>query len=96
MALVVVGSSAMTVYLWHFTALALVALGALALDLPLADVGSVGWWLAKPIWILTSALVLAGLIRAFRRFEAPWRCPTASRPAPSSWPASSSSLPPFV
>lgn len=71
--LVVVGSSAMTVYLWHFTALALVALGALALDLPLAGVGSPGWWLAKPLWILTSAIVLAGFIRVFRRFEAPWQ-----------------------
>jgi hypothetical protein len=73
--LVVVGSSAMTVYLWHFTALVIVALGALALDLPLAEVGADGWWLAKPVWIVASAAVLAGLIRIFRRFETPWVLP---------------------
>lgn len=73
--LLVVGSSAMTVYLWHFTALVVVALGALALDLPLAEVGSGSWWLAKPLWILAAAAVLAGLIRVFRRFEAPWVLP---------------------
>ncbi len=73
--LFVVGSSAMTVYLWHFTALVVIALGALALDLPLAEVGSNGWWLAKPAWILASAVVLAGLIRVVRRFEAPWPPP---------------------
>ncbi len=73
--LIVVGSSAMTVYLWHFTALAIVALGTLALELPLAEVGGDGWWLAKPVWIVTSAAVLAGLIGIFRRFEAPWVLP---------------------
>jgi fucose 4-O-acetylase-like acetyltransferase len=79
-ALVVVGSSAMTVYLWHFTALVIVALAALSLDLPLAAVGGDGWWLAKPVWIVASAAVLAGLIRTFRRFEAPWVLPAALAP----------------
>ncbi|MFA9565360.1 MAG: acyltransferase [Acidimicrobiales bacterium] len=73
--LLVVGSSAMTVYLWHFTALVIVAVGALALGLPLAEVGGTAWWLAKPLWILASGVVLAGLIRVFRSFEAPWPLP---------------------
>jgi hypothetical protein len=73
--LFVVGSSAMTVYLWHFTALVIVALGALVADLPLAEVGITAWWAVKPLWILASGVVLAGLIRVFRRFEAPGRLP---------------------
>ena len=88
--LLVVGSAAMTVCLWHFTALVVVALGGLALGRALPEVGSDAWWLAKPLWILASGVVLAGLIRAFGRFETPGVLPapvTAGRA--SDWGCSS-------
>jgi hypothetical protein len=33
----------------------------------------VGWWLERPLWIAASALILAGLVRIFARFEHPKR-----------------------
>ncbi len=77
--LLVVGSAAMTVYLWHFTALILVAAVVAVLGAPLAPVGALGWWVAKPLWMLAAGGLLAGMIRLLRGYEAPWRhLPAAS------------------
>lgn len=64
----------LTVFLWHVTALLLAVL-ALAGVLPRPQPGSGEWWLMRIAWILVSAVVLAGLVAAFARFEAGARPP---------------------
>jgi hypothetical protein len=77
--------NAMTVLLWHFTALALAALVVLPLGvLPEPADGSAAWWALR--WATVAALVpvLIGLVAVFGRFErTPNRPPTATRPEPS-------------
>lgn len=64
------GSVALTVFLWHMTALIAVA----------AVLHPVGfwpqfrridgtWWALRPVWMVVCALALAGLVVLFRRFE---------------------------
>lgn len=73
---VVVAASgvAMTAFLWHLTAITAVS-GALLLSggpfFP--AVGSVAWWLLRLVFLLLVAVVLAGLVALFRRFERPRR-----------------------
>ncbi|RJL24480.1 acyltransferase family protein [Bailinhaonella thermotolerans] len=64
----------MTIYLWHMTALVLVAAVAvvgIGLVTP-APFGAV-WWADLPVWLGVLALVLGVLLRAFARFENPPR-----------------------
>lgn len=52
---------AMTVYLWHMTAMVGLASAAWGLGvLPDATVGSARWWAVKPVWIALSAIVVVG------------------------------------
>lgn len=62
---------AMTVFCWHMTALVGFLLAYEAAGWSLADQPTGGWWLSRPIWIVGPALVLAGLLAVFARFELP-------------------------
>jgi hypothetical protein len=69
-AVVTANGVAMTVYVWHMTALVLVAAIALPAGvLPQPHVGSPTWWAIKPVWLvlLTAALLL--LVTVFARVE---------------------------
>ncbi|MFK0040372.1 acyltransferase [Paenarthrobacter sp. NPDC090517] len=74
----VVGSKAMTIYLWHMPVM--VGLAGLLLVVPvhLPVPGSADWWLGRPLWLLAVACLLLPLVRALGRFE---QVKAASRPA---------------
>jgi hypothetical protein len=65
-----VGPRCMTVYLWHMSAMIIVA-GVTVVGFGYATpaAGSLGWLIATPLWIGALALVLRGLLVAFGRFE---------------------------
>ena len=61
---------AMTLFLWHITAMALVAVAVLPTGLlPQPAVGSGAWWAMRPAWIALSAIALVPLVVAFLRVE---------------------------
>lgn len=72
---VVVGANAvaMTAFLWHLTALFLVAAVFVALGVGFPVPGSLEWWVSRPVWIALLAAVTALLVAVFRRFEMPRR-----------------------
>lgn len=84
-AVVAANSMIMTVFLWHLTALLLVAPVALPLGFPQPAAGSAGWWLTRPLWIGLLAVVLAVLVAGFARFER--RALMQARPASAPHPA---------
>ncbi len=59
----------MTVYLWHLSALLIVVGIALPLGFPQPEPGTAVWWLLRPVVFGTYAVVLAGLVLLFGRFE---------------------------
>jgi hypothetical protein len=68
---VVAGNAlAMTAFLWHLTAAFAAIAAALALGRPGPAVGSVGWWLLRPVWLALLAMLTAVLVATFRRFDA--------------------------
>ena len=68
---------AMTLFLWHITAMALVAVAVLPTGLlPQPVAGSGAWWAMRPVWIALSAIALVPLVVAFLRVET-----VRSRPA---------------
>jgi peptidoglycan/LPS O-acetylase OafA/YrhL len=78
----VVNLSAMTLFLWHQTAMLAVTMIALPAGrlagLTTAPVS--GWWIAERIaWLPAFAAVLAAAWLAFRRGERPWRSSRAAR-----------------
>ena len=70
-AVVAGGSIAMTLYLWHMTAMVAGVGIAFALRLLPAVAFDPSWWLTRPLWIAGLAVVLLPLIALFRRFERP-------------------------
>lgn len=77
-AVIAANGSIMTLFLWHLTALMLVAVIALPAGFPQPRPGSAAWWLLRPFWIL---LLSAGTVPAvflLARFER-----TRSRPHPA-------------
>ena len=61
---------AMTVFLWHLSAL--VVVGALTLPtgwFPEAAAGSTAWWAWRPAWVALLAVALVPLVALFARFE---------------------------
>ena len=61
---------AMTVFLWHLTALLVVA--AIALPggwMPQPAAGSAPWWVMRPVWLVLLALALVPLLALFARVE---------------------------
>jgi hypothetical protein len=77
---IAVGSMAMTLYLWHLTAMVALYGLVLAVDGPLPAPGSGWWWATRPAWLALLAAVLVPLALALSRFE---RAGRATRPAPS-------------
>jgi surface polysaccharide O-acyltransferase-like enzyme len=67
---VLANSVAMTVFLWHMTALLIVigALAAVGLH-PLSE-PTTAWWLQRPLWLAGPGVVLAGFVALFGRIEA--------------------------
>lgn len=76
---------ALTLFLWHLPALAVVAAVALVagLDVGLTETGTTLWWVVRPAWIIGAALVLAAIVSVAGPLE--WRSsvvrPPATRPA---------------
>jgi surface polysaccharide O-acyltransferase-like enzyme len=64
---------AMTVFCWHMTALVAFLLAYQAAGFTLATKSTAGWWLTRPVWIAGPAVLLAGLLAVFARFELPTR-----------------------
>lgn len=77
-AVIVANGLAMTAFLWHLTALFLAGAAQLVLGLAQPPVGSVAWWLLRPVWLGLLALVTAGLIAVFRRADRPRPLPARS------------------
>ena len=74
---------AMTVYLWHLTALCLATLAFLPTGLlPQPEPASAAWWLLRPAWLLALAALLVPLVAAWSRVEARIRPPRVSGTRP--------------
>jgi hypothetical protein len=66
---VAVNGVAMTVFIWHMTAL-LVAIEVLdELGLHTLSRPTTVWWVQRPFWLVVPAMVLAGFVATFSRFE---------------------------
>jgi hypothetical protein len=77
--MVIAGNSAiMTMFLWHLTALMLAVVVLLPLGFPQPEVGSVGWWLLRPVWLAILCAATALFVLLLGRFERPGRS-SASR-----------------
>jgi fucose 4-O-acetylase-like acetyltransferase len=70
-AVIAVGSMAMTVYLWHITAMVALYGLVLAADGPLPAPGTGWWWATRPVWLALLATVLAAMALLLSRFERP-------------------------
>ena len=68
---VATGSSLMTLFLWHLTALVLAVLVLHPLGLTQPSPGTPTWWALRPLWLLVPAAILAPLVALFARFEHP-------------------------
>ncbi|HVM20823.1 MAG TPA: acyltransferase family protein [Egibacteraceae bacterium] len=68
----VVGSRAMTIYLWHLLAPVVVTLSLVLPGMwPAPAVGSGTWWAARLAWVVVNALVTLPVVLALGRFEQP-------------------------
>ncbi|HEX2026968.1 MAG TPA: acyltransferase [Nitriliruptorales bacterium] len=86
-AVVAANGVAMTVYLWHLTAVAVVAITVLPAGLlRQPPVGTGAWWAMRAPWLLTLTVVLLPLIALFARHERPGARtrPTVAGPAAAS------------
>jgi len=69
-ATVIAGNTfAMTLYLWHLSALIIAVVVLYPLGFPQLAAGSVGWLAMKPIWLLIAAVPLVVLVAIFDRFD---------------------------
>lgn len=66
---VLVNAYAMTIFVWHMTALLLVIWAYEALGGVLPDAPTAAWWAQRPLWLLAPAVILVGLVAVFGRFE---------------------------
>ncbi|MDJ0924150.1 MAG: acyltransferase [Acidimicrobiia bacterium] len=79
---VAVSGIIMTIYLWHLSAMSLVAAaGLFTFDGRLFRIepGTATWWLTRPLWLAMLLVVTLLLVAVFARFE--WRI--SRRPAPA-------------
>ncbi len=72
-AVIYTNSVIMTLFLWHMTAFLLAILVLWPLGFGQQGDTTLGWWLERPLWVGVSALILAGLVAVFGRFERPAR-----------------------
>jgi fucose 4-O-acetylase-like acetyltransferase len=68
---IAVGSLAMTLYLWHITAMVALYGLVLAVGGPLPVPGTAAWWATRPVWLALLAAVLTLMALALARFERP-------------------------
>jgi fucose 4-O-acetylase-like acetyltransferase len=78
-AVIAVGSMAMTLYLWHLTAMVALYGLVLAVDGPLPAPGTGWWWATRPPWLALLAAVLVPMALALSRFERAGPTPRAAR-----------------
>ena len=79
---VTVSGVVMTIYLWHLSAMSLVAAaGLFSFDGFFFEVepGTTTWWITRPIWVAILLVATLALVAAFARFE--WRISRAPPPA---------------
>jgi hypothetical protein len=79
---VAVSAVMMTIYLWHLTAMTLVAsvfLFAFNGEAFRIEPGTAEWWLTRPLWLASLILVTFALVAIFARFE--WRVRDTPPPA---------------
>lgn len=85
-AVVAISGVIMTVYLWHLTAMTIVAsiglftFGGVAFKI---EPGTLAWFLTRPIWIAVLLAVTGVLVAIFARFE--WRISDKPAPARRRW-----------
>lgn len=70
-AVIAANNTIMTFYLWHQTAYAITYFLLSPIGLGHSTVGSLSWWLERPIWIAGPAIILFLLVGLFGRFERP-------------------------
>ncbi|MGI9667674.1 MAG: acyltransferase family protein [Acidimicrobiia bacterium] len=83
---VAVSGVMMTIYLWHLTAMTLVAsvfLFAFGGEAFRIEPGTTEWWLTRPIWLAVLTTVTLLLVGVFARFE--WRVRDTPPPAKTSY-----------
>jgi len=68
-AVVAANGVAMTVFVWHMTALLIVIKTINELGLQMLSRPSTAWWIQRPFWLIAPGAVLAGLIALFSRVE---------------------------
>ncbi len=70
-AVVAANGMAMTLYLWHLTALVIVTAAVLPAGLlPSPEAGTGAWWALRPVWVVLLAAALVPLVAVFARVEA--------------------------
>ncbi len=85
-AVISVSGVIMTMYLWHLSAMSLVAAAGLSLFDGVVftlEPGTTAWWLTRPVWVAVLALATAVLVAVFARFE--WRISDAPAPRTRRW-----------
>ncbi|MGH9280800.1 MAG: acyltransferase family protein [Acidimicrobiales bacterium] len=69
-AVVAANGMAMTLYLWHLTALVIIATAVLPTGLiPQPATGSAAWWALRPVWLVLLGVALVPLVVVFGRVE---------------------------
>ena len=66
-------SMIMTMFLWHLTSLMICVLILLPRGFPQPEVGTLAWWLLRPVWIAILCAVTALFVLVLGRFERPGR-----------------------
>lgn len=76
-----IGARSMSIYLWHMSALVMVALGMLWIDASFPTPLTVDWWITRPLWLaaVTAAVVPLALVAG--RLEARRTAPRAEERA---------------
>ncbi|MEJ1115829.1 acyltransferase [Paenarthrobacter sp. CCNWYY172] len=64
-----VGSKAMTIYLWHMPVMVSIAGLLLAIQMHLPAPGSAEWWLSRPLWLVAVACALLPVVMWLGRLE---------------------------
>ena len=68
-AVVIVNLNVLSIYLWHQVALAMAGRVVLPLGYPDPVPGSVGWWVARLLWLVLPGMVLVGIVAVVGRAE---------------------------
>lgn len=71
MAVILINSMIMTIYLWHPTAYAAFFFLLSRFKFGRASPGSLIWWFERPLWVIGPSIVLILLVLIFSRFERP-------------------------